>query len=390
MHKLMTKKTAPKLILIILGAGLISTICLILWFKSHHGGEVTTTMPIKSQTWQENLQYHTSLLLPTHAVIHSPVDGHIITFKRNFGQMISKNTRLWDIESEQSQQNYSERLIAYLKAKEKLKEQEKNEQQQQQLVSIGAVAHNHHLQAKKELLHSRIDYLQSTHQLRHLCELLQLEWSKHVNLTLKDINTVEKLLTGKKIIHLNSPVDGILLPAPSNNKNQHDEYIDIGSNLKTGQIIAQVGKADELSAKVVISEQDMAQIHIGHSVSVQPLQHPNTILKGQVTAIKHLQHSESNPSSTVEITVKCPEKECKFYHNMRAQVSIHTEKINHAIHVPFSALQWESGNYYVQKKHPLRGWIKQHVHIKKTTTLGTLIEKGLVQGDIIARDYSML
>lgn len=323
----------------------------------------------------------------------SPTDGAVKELRFKYGDITKKGQLLMVVGSSKLQEDYRTALTNFLKAKEDYSTGETNFKGTQQLLKAQIISTQEYLQEKQQYDSTVIAYLNAKYQLEQ--QLKKLSGSTELeNLTLDNIDVLNKVLQMHyNDINIYAQNDGIILyPQKSSSSDSSDSNSDkplqIGTQVKDGQILLGVGDLTGITTTVPVSELIIDRIKTGLDVTVTLEAIPNSSLKGVVTLVGA--QAQAAPGgqgglATFPVTVsvaKLPENIAKLVRvGMSTKVEI-TYNVGDRIQVPIDAVMQKNGQNMVTVLDPKTHKTREvPVTTGHTTATEVTVIKGLNPGD---------
>ncbi len=323
-----------------------------------------------------------------HSIV-SPMEAVIEAMNFHYGQRVKKGDVVLTLISTELQKQYNETLTDYLKAKDNFSVIQAKFNGTKELWHAGLISKNNYLSEKSGLWTSRITLMQAK---RKLTELLDKMDQHHKtgdfsNLNLADFEQVRQVLTANhNLIQLKAPGDGVLLYPPKSGDDKTTR-ITVGSEVKSGQVIALVGDLSGISIEIDVPEVDIDKIHSGMHAQVTGVAFGKEVLQGTLVAINAQASNSSSgglPSFTalVEVTHLSPKQQLWLKVGMSAAIELQSDS-GKQLFVPLAAVTREQGNSVVQVKNKTGALERRIVTTGSVQEGSVVIETGLQEGDVV-------
>lgn len=346
------------------------------------------TYTVKEESLHKTL-YFTGTIQPIHeSALSSPVEATIESMHYHFGQQIKKNEVVFTLDSAELQRQYNESLTDYLKSKDNFTIAKARFNGTNGLWKAGLISKNNYLSEKSSLDTARMTFLQSTKKLSDMLEKMNEGSSSNFsNLSIAQFEEVNKALsTNHHLIRLKAPSDGILLYPPKSGDDKSGK-LNVGTSIKTGQVLALVGDLSGVSVEIDIPEVDIDKIHVGMPAIITGVAMGNRSLTGEVVAVNAQANNSSNglPSFSAIIEVRNLTKDFRdlLKVGMSASISIPIDSKNKLM-VPIEALKQIKGETIVHVKKKDGSLQSQSVTTGEAQADKVVIASGLTLGDVIA------
>lgn len=349
------------------------------------------TITIGPETSKTALYYQGYVQPITLYNVTSPVDGVVESLSFEYGRHVNKGQLLLTIASKELIKNYQTALSSYLTAKQKYYDSLNQISGTKILYDDGLIPRNDYVTALDNLQNARFDLIQSRLQLVEILELSGAPLKAIENLQMGDPKAIKAALKRHiSVIKINAPHHGItLIPAKntaSDSSNSSSQKLFVGSQVKSGQTLLQLGDLSGISVNINVDEISINQITNALKAEVTSPAFPGIILTGKIASI-NAQASTSNSGGLPTFTVKVDVphisfEQRKYIHvGMSAKVKITIVK-NKQIVVPISAVFQKNDTSYVKIYNPKTRQIKDvEVKTGHTTQTDVVILKGLKTGD---------
>ncbi|CAN5435728.1 HlyD family efflux transporter periplasmic adaptor subunit [soil metagenome] len=323
--------------------------------------------------------------------VTSPADGTIKKLFFGYGQLVKKGQLLLSINSSGLDTEYQGGLTAYLSAKEKYFNSKRTMEGTEELKAAGLISANEYINNKSSLNDSYLSYIQAQYKLLQVLKKIHMFDPKLAQLDIGDTVAVDEALTRPvSELEVYASADGIaLMPQKSGSSGGGGggDSMQVGSQIKVGEVVVAVGDMSGISLDIKINEVDINQVKVGDKASISSPAFPRFVLKGMVTSIMSQASSESGnlPTFPVKIIVpKLSSEERKLIHvGMSAKIAL-TTKLPSALMVPLGAVLQQDNNTYVEVVDSKTGKInKVTVKTGRTTQGSVAIMEGLRAGDKI-------
>ena len=399
--------------------------------------EIIKVLEVRKQPFSNTL-YFSGKIQPLSLIpIVSPVDGVVNNIFFTYGEYIKENQKLFSITSPREQQAFRETLTRYLKAKQDVNLTEAKMKSSEDLYKQGIVSRDEETEAKRNYSLNKLAFLQEKENLE-----TRLKYHPNIdslsNISITDTDIISKILSisaqtediiifsSEALFSKSSGSEQLSFNQSSSSKIPFSEPLDkpfskpvsepaskrdskpfkqgvalfpdgredrnklqVGSEVKAGQILVYIGDMDGITIKIEINENNINQLRIGQEAIVTGNAFPNIKLIGYITNIDAQATSDQgSPIFTAVVTVsdlmRLPEEQRKTIRvGMDTKIAI-TFRDNPHILVPIKAVIREDGQNKV-KILALTNSIPQlkevNVMVGETTEDSIAITSGLNIGD---------
>ena len=325
----------------------------------------------------------------------SPVEGVITQKKFHYGQHITKGLFLLEIDSKKLETDFKNALKDYLKSKNTL-EESKNKYESNRLLrdAAGLIPENELRSSKNSKETQEMNYNQARNTLND--ELKQIRSFHPDNPLLKDITQLsignkevdEVLLLDFSEIKLYAPDDGVALFATEQRgESSSSKTIDVGSEVKKGQVLVTLGDLKGLSMHIKINEVNINKIKPGLPVTITGVAFPNIVLHGTVDEVDSQAKADQGgglPVFNVSITVPelTQEQQDIIHVGMSAKITLML-KSPEQLTIPIRAVHNKEGQAFVKLLDADGKTRDVTIETGQTTATSVTVLKGLKAGDNI-------
>ena len=254
---------------------------------------------------------------------------------------------------------------------------------------MGFKTQNEYQEAKSSLNNQNVQFIQALYELSQSSKKKDFDPDKITKLELSDIESIEKALQMKyDFLTVESTEDGVAL-MPSGSHGGSSETVEVGSQLKYGQVITTVGDLSGFSLHILVSEVDIGMIKVGQRAQVSGAAFPGIFLNAEVTKVDKQASTEMGsggglPSFNVHLDVKhvTDEQREVIKVGMSAKIQLLIEKKS-AIEVPIAAVMQDDDGKTVVVKKTQKGFETIEVVTGQTKQKTVEIKYGLKAGDVL-------
>ena len=322
----------------------------------------------------------------------SPIEGVVNKQYFQYGQNVKKGDALYSISADKLEKEYIDAIASYMKSLDDYTEKSRKYTGTQELWKLKFISDNDYHADKIAKEESFFSLKQS---IRNLKETLK-KMGMQQDLSMFETRDPKKIadIVAKKLDNyvVKASDNGIALdPKSASIKDKESEKPKVlGSDVKQGEILLNIGDLTGLSVSVKVNEIDVNQIKIGQKATISGPAFQQFKLEGEVGFIDSQAKAEGSalPTFPVKIVVAklTPEQREIIRVGMSAKVAIQVGD-KEVILVPIDAVDQEKGMDLVRRKDRDSGEITRvPVIVGKTTVDSIVIEKGLNPGDQIVVD----
>jgi HlyD family secretion protein len=371
----------------------ITLILIIILFITGCGENKTKVLSVERKTWVvktttsgERLFFNGKIEPLKQVVVIAPVDSVVEEKLFNYGGQVRKEQLLVKLNSRSLQKEYDDSLTAYLKAKDALDVSKAKFSGTEQLWKEGLIPRNTYKADKSSIFNNNITFLQARHKLVELLSNLHRnDTTELLKLRLDDTDKVRLALEKHyNNIKLYAPSDGVALEPPKSGTEKTS--LEVGSQLKQGDVVTLVGDLSGLTIKIKIVEVNVDKIEPGMKALVKGVGFPGVTLDALVKSVNAQASTSGSGLPTFSATVEVPHINDKVRKRIKVGMSatVEVELSRHkSLLIPIEALTEENDKAYVTIKRQGGTFKKVEVELGVTTEDKVNILKGLKDGDVI-------
>lgn len=346
------------------------------------------TFEVKAHSLHQTLHFTGTIQPLREYSVISPMEAVVQQMDFHYGQLVKKGDVILTLSSNELQKQYNVTLTDYLKAKDSYSIAKAKFGGTEELWQAGLIAKNNYLSEKSSVDTSRVALMQAKGKLTEMLEQMDETNANHVSsLKLADFDKVSKILTkSHQLIHLKATGDGVLLYPPKSGDDKTSR-INVGSSVKSAQVIALVGDLRGIKVEIDVPEIDIDKIQPGMKATVSGVAFGKHPLKGSLIAV-NAQASNTNtgglPSFTavVEVPKLTPEEQPWIKVGMSAAIELSVDS-HPKITVPISAVMREKGASFVRLQSA-KGTIEKRIITTGIAQADSVVvEAGLKAGDVV-------
>ena len=391
MHLLMKIKKNPKSFFYVILLGLITG--LLLRCSHHHNPSVakTANYPVSVQRLHQSL-FFTGIIQPLkETALTCPIDAVVETMPYHYGQAVNVGEIVLTLNSSELEKQYNDTLTEYLKAKDNFGVAKARFYGTEELWNAGLISKNNYLSEKSSLNTARIALMQSTQKLSEMLKKMDEKGYQDLSmLSIAQFDKVQQAFSGHhNLIHLKAPTQGVLLYPPKASEDKTNR-VAVGSNVKSGQVIALIGDVTGIHVEIDIPETDINKVHSGMTAQITGAALGKYRLKGRVLSINTQAipgNTGTSPffSATVEVTHLTAAQRAAIKIGMSAAIELMIDQDKQLL-IPIKAIKQDHGKRVVIVQN------KDGTHEAREVTTGlatadqVVIERGLKAGEIVVYD----
>jgi len=336
----------------------------------------------------KNDLYFSGTLKPLHVFnVPTPADGFIAQKNFKYGQTIAKGKSLIKLNSNKLINDYNQALANYLTAKDKFMRSQAKIKGSKKLLGMGIISRDEFEQDKSSVNTDHLSFLQSLYNLENTSTTDEVSFKDIKKLSLTDISKIEQAIKLRyNYLNVVAPHDGVaLLPAQSGKENQ-DAAVNVGDQVKLGQVIVTIGDLSGVSVDISIPEINIDKVKRGDAVTITGVAFPNQELQGYIKSIdSQAAKNESAGLPTFPAVIAVPrltqQQKDLIRVGMSAKIKVHLQTDN-ILAVPIDAIIEKQGKNFVKKI--VAGKIEETpVQIGASNIDKVIIKSGLHAGDKI-------
>ncbi len=271
--------------------------CVFLLSACHHKNksdqaQKTHIVVAKLETPIQRL-YFTGTLAPINtSYVLSPVAGNISALYFSYGGHVEKSQKILMIDSKQLAENYRKAISTFIQKKQAFVTGKTTFEGAQALDKAGAIAKNEYVTDKTQYENAELEYLQSKYDLEKILHTAKVDPKSIEALSLADTQKVNTILE-RHFRHLDISANGSGIALFPSGKTTDDRSssssasgkLEVGTDIKEGQLLLSIGDLSGLSASFDVSEVDIDRIHAKMPVIVTGDAFPGVQLKGFIKSV---------------------------------------------------------------------------------------------------------
>ena len=316
--------------------------------------------PVEFDTYEESITFSGHLKSAASSPVNSPVDGSLSKIYVAFGDHVTKDQVIFEIDAPDALVHFRKNVIAWRKDERELRRKKAELESKQELYSkFKSIAKNEILKLEDEVAHLSDEY--EEHNTKVQTQAASFDISKQ---QLSEL-TPQMLTSEHYPIKIKAPSDGILTDTSKAN-----EKIVLGSNIKQHQSLAIISDNALFQLTSTLNENDLSLLKKGMSAAVKVRGISNRY-KGTITQIKDNSSHSNTDSAKHIVTFEITPRKDELRTGMIARAGL---RIRHPkqLMIPLSALCIHGTETFVStptsKKHPVS--VGQIINQKVTITSG--------------------
>src|SRR3989338_2817956 len=282
------------LIFVLIGSGIVG------WYLSYQKQEQKPTsvqteiITAQKKSVITNLFYSGILQPITVDNVTSPADGVVRKINFVYGAKVKKGNVLIILVATKLQDDLRSAITAFLTAKDKMAYSEIYNQGNVVLYKAGVLSKEDYTTSQSSLESDQLTMLDAEYKLQQAIKEIPglKENFNFKELSLDQIGQVKQVLAKQySEIDLIAITDGVAL-APDKSSNpdsssstSESKKIVVGSEVKKGQVLVQVGNLSGLSVKILVNEIDVNKLKVGQKVTVTSPALPGETFNGEIAMV---------------------------------------------------------------------------------------------------------
>ena len=235
--------------------------------------------------------------------VTSPIEGRVAKINFNYGEPVSKDQTVVMLSSDQLAEEYRKVITNYLQRKDAYDNGTEAFRGSKALSEAGITSRESFLTDKSQYENEVLSFLQARFELQQVFNKTQIDPATIRNLRLGDTEAITKVLNRSfDNIEVKSQATGVALFPIAKEGSSDDsagKKLEVGSEVKQGQLLLSVGDLSGLSASVKVSEINVNRIRPGMDAIVTGDAFPGIELKGKVTQVA----SQADPDQAGETSL---------------------------------------------------------------------------------------
>lgn len=351
------------------------------------GPSETSTITIQPNT---TTLYFTGSIAPLQIfTISSPIDAGVIQKSFEYGETVKPGQVVLILASPQLTQDYQSALADYLKVKKDYKNNEIELRGIDFLKKSGIISENEYINSKSTYYDLQLAYNQARQKLQAILDKTANPVAADIfQVSIENVNDVNKALTKTvNTLKVIAPTVGVaLLPEKgTGNSNNNATPLAIGSQVKTGDALLNIGDMSGLTVEVKVNEMHINDLKVGQAATITGDGFPNITLEGHIAHVaQQAVPSETGGSPVFLVKVVVP----NLTNNQRAVIHVGMSakvKITYSastIKIPIQAVFTQNGTTMVYIIDAKTGKKRAVPVVTGGTTLDSVeITQGLKIGD---------
>lgn len=239
---------------------------------------------VKRKVMHDRL-YFSGKLKPIDTLnITSPIEGVVVKKSFEYGAKLQKGQLVVELNSKQLAKDFNQALTSYLTSKDNYLKSRAKLDGSRELYKMGIISKNEYQNDESQFNQNHIEFLKSKYSLDEFLKYDDSPGAHSVeSLTLKDFKHIDKAFQAKRrTLKISTPLSGVALMPDSS---EATKKVEVGSQLKLGDVILSVGNLEGLSTELEVSEVDVVKIKPGQAVGITGVSFPGIRLEGKVVTV---------------------------------------------------------------------------------------------------------
>lgn len=354
--------------------------------KTTHPSTDYSIITVKPKSMITDLHFSGTIGPLTAQSVLSPLDGRVTRVLFQYGQQIQKDQPVVTLDATKLSENYRKTVTDFLEKKQSYQNSLISYQGTQALYKAGVISREEYNTASNGHETDTLNFLQAKYDLEKLLAQTNIPATGIEQLTLTDMDKVNDTLNKQfQEVKIYASTNGVaLFPAPEQKKEgSGNGRINVGDEIKAGQLILSIGDLSGFSLKVNVSEVSVNLIKPNLAAKITGDAFPGIVLNGYVSSVA----AQANPQSggeggglgMFEIIVKIPQvsdAQRQIIHvGMSAAIELDIPEPPQ-IYLPIKAVFEKDG----QKMVTVVTQSGEHRNVVVITGKTTLTEVAIVQG----------
>jgi HlyD family secretion protein len=323
----------------------------------------------------------------------SPFDGRVKQVLFQYGQQLQKGQPLVTLDATKLSEDYRKTVSDFLEKKQSYETGLISYQGTEALYKAGVISKEEYSTASTSQQSNTLNYLQAKYDLEKLLVQTNINFASVEELKLTDMKQVNQTLNRQlQEVKVVAPTVGVALFPPPDQKKEGSGSgrINVGDDIKAGQLILSIGDLSGLTLKINVSEVSINLIKPDLAARVTGDAFPGIVLPGVVASVA----AQANPQSLgagnlgqFEVIVKVPKLTPAEQNTIRVGMSAAVEldiPESPMIYLPINAVYQKNGQSMVTLVTPTGEHRETPVVTGKTTLTEVAIVKGVSPGDRVA------
>lgn len=247
----------------------------------------------KKQTPITQLFYNATIAPIRSKPIFSPIDARVNEVSFKYGEAVKENDILFALSSSDLVDDYRKTVTNYLQNKEDYQNSLVSFEGTKVLYKAEVVSKEEYQSEHAALEAKALSYNQAIYDLEKLLAKAGISPKQIEQLSLNDMEAVNNILNKQLAqVLIRAPVSGVALFPISEQGQKSDTVsgggdgkIQVGDEVKSGQLVLSIGDLAGFSVKFAVSEININQIKVGLPATVTGDAFPGIVLQGKVSAV---------------------------------------------------------------------------------------------------------
>ena len=363
--------------------------------SNKNGNADVKTLVVSKKSYITQLFFNGTIQPIEIVPVTTAVEGVITGKFFEFGQSVKQGDKLFTMESKKLQDDYQDAFTDFIGKKQSYLAALTKYRNTQNLFKEGIVSSDSFRGDRDAFDTANLAYFRSQQKLNRIIKQVPGLNKDLTELKPSDFAQIKKILSeSHNRLAITAATSGVaLFPKKTGSQNDASDEtdIDVGSNVKEGQVLVSIGDLSGFSIPISVNEVDINRVKAGQAVTVTGDSFPKIQLKGIVKSVdaQAKDAGEGGEGSLAKFTVtvvvpKVSAQESKQVHvGMSAKVEL-TIQNPPAIMIPINAVSQSNGASSVQLMDANGKVQSVPVSTGQTSPDGQVaIESGLKAGDKI-------
>lgn len=336
--------------------------------------------------------YYTGTLMPLSSTpVVSEVEGVVTELHFSYGSSVLQNAQLLVIDSHKLSNDFRQAFTDYLQKKDAFENAKRIFAGSVELNKAGLIPANEFNNERSQMETANLNFHQAVFQLSTILHKANVPSQAFLNLSIADTTKVSELMKLHfSKVPVTSPKSGIALfptgsgPSSGSGEGEVNRPLVIGSSVREGQELLNIGNLAGLSATLQVNEVDVDRIRPGMQARLSGDAFPGLELQGKVISVSsQAQSGTSGGLGMFEVIVQVPkltpEQRKPIRIGMSAKVNIEIKSAS-AVVLPIAAVFHKNQQAMVTIINSENVPETVAVITGPTTLTGVTILKGVVSG----------
>lgn len=353
--------------------------------SSDKSAKASTEITVAPKTEVLHL-YYTGLIKPLQEeLISAPASGTIKKVNFHYGDIVKRGQLLFTIHSPELENEFRDAMSQYLRAKQAYLNSQTNMQGTEDLHKEKIISDQEYFNEKSQYQNNLLGYIEASNKLQQLLKNIPQAQETIQNISLSNMDKVKKLLTQQfEDLAIYAKNAGIIL-FPNKSANDTMKEIQVGNELKKGEVALVLGNLSGINITTDVSEVDINRMRPGQRVRVSFTARPDLILQGMIISVaRQAKDAENGSFTSFPVVVQVPTLSTAQIDNIRVGMSAKLD-ITIAepplIKIPINAVFQKLGKSWVKRIQDKGKTEEVEVETGTTSLDEVTILHGLMPGD---------